>query len=194
MSAVNSLGEQTDDYLVELARKGDDQAFGELITRHHLRCVNLAASILKDRSEAEDEAQNAYLNAFRHLDQLRGGTEFKTWLSRIVIRQCLMLIRDRRGVRFLRLDAGVLDLQCARLDPEREAGDRQLRGILKREIRRMPVLYRDVLILHDVHELHIEEVAYRLGIRIKAAASRLHRARVLLRERILRYRDKRGRL
>ena len=180
--------------LVNLAKEGSQQAFGELVKRHHQKCVSLATCILRNREEAEDEVQNACWKAFEHLDQFHGEADFATWLSRIVVNQCLMFIRTNRRVRFLRLDAGIpgyqsgsIDLPSWRLDPEGELGRRQVEEVLAGEIRRIPALLRNVVRLRDVDELPIEEVARRLGITVPAAKSRLLRARLELRQRILRH-------
>jgi len=186
--------EHDDVELVDLARKGNKQAFGELVKRHHHRCVSLAACILRDREEAEDEVQNACWKAFEHLDQFQGESDFSIWLSRIVVNQCLMFMRARRRVHFLHLDAGIpgyqsgsIDLPCCKLDPEGEVGRRQVGEVLEREIRRIPALLRNVVLLRDVAELPIAEVADRLGITVSAAKSRLLRARLELRQRVLRH-------
>ena len=186
--------ECSDADLVESAKIGDRQAFGELVKRHHHWCVGLASGILRDRGDAEDEAQNAYWNAFQRLHQYQGDAEFSTWLARIVVNQCLMSIRARRRARFLHLDAGVpgqssgsIDLPSWRLDPEGELGSRQVREVLEQEIRCIPALLRNVVLLNDVQELPIAEVANRLGISVSAAKSRLLRARLELRRRILRH-------
>jgi RNA polymerase sigma-70 factor (ECF subfamily) len=186
--------ENNDADLVESAKRGDQQAFGELVKRHHHWCVGLASGILRDRGDAEDEAQNAYWNAFQHLDQFQGDAEFSTWLARIVVNQCLMFVRARRRARFLRLDAGIaghasasIDLPSWRPDPEGELGSREVREVLEREIRGIPALLRNVVLLRDVEELPIAEVADRLGITISAAKSRLLRARIELRQRVLRH-------
>jgi RNA polymerase sigma-70 factor (ECF subfamily) len=186
--------EDEDVQLVDQARNGDAQAFGELVKRHHHRCVSLAACILRDWEEAEDEVQNACWKAFEHLDQFQGDSDFSIWLSRIVVNQCLMFMRARRRVRFLHLDAGIpgyqsgsIDLPCGKLDPEGEVGRRQVGEVLEREIRRIPALLRNVVLLRDVDELPIAEVAHRLGITVSAAKSRLLRARLELRQRVLRH-------
>jgi RNA polymerase sigma-70 factor (ECF subfamily) len=191
---VNQDDDCSDIDLVDQAREGDKQAFGELIKRHHHRCVSLASCILQDRGEAEDEAQNAYWKAFEHLDQFQGDADFSIWLSRIVVNQCLMFMRAKRRTRFLYLDAGIagfpgasIELPSWRPDPEGEVGSRQVKEVLNREIRCMPALLRNVLLLRDVEELPIAEVANRLGITIPAAKSRLLRARQELRQRLLRH-------
>ncbi len=191
---VNQDDACSDIDLVDQAREGDKQAFGELIRRHHHRCVSLASCILQDRGEAEDEAQNAYWKAFQHLDQFQGDADFSIWLSRIVVNQCLMFMRAKRRTRFLYLDAGIpgypgasIELPSWRPDPEGEVGSRQVKEVLNREIRCMPALLRNVLLLRDVEELPIVEVADRLGITVPAAKSRLLRARQELRQRLLRH-------
>ena len=193
--------EYSDVDLVELTRQGDTQAFNELFTRHHHWCVGLASGILRDRGDAEDEAQNALWNAFLHLDQFHGEAEFSTWLARIVVNQCLMFIRTRRRARFLHLDAGIpghpsgsIDLPSLRLDPEGEVGSRQVRDVLEQEIRSIPALLRSVVLLRDVEELPIGEVANRLGISVSAAKSRLLRARIEVRQRVLRHCGSSGRV
>jgi RNA polymerase sigma-70 factor (ECF subfamily) len=180
--------------LVRMAGEGNREAFGELVKRHHRFCVALASAILRDRGDAEDEAQNAYWSAYQHLDQFHGEAEFSAWLGQIVVNRCLMLIRARKRTRFLHLDAGIpgssgisIDLPCRRPDPEGALGSQQVRDVLQREIRRIPPLLRNVVLLRDIEELPIGEVAFRLGISVSAAKSRLLRARMELRERVMRH-------
>jgi len=185
--------ELADSDLIDCARRGDEWAFSELMKRHRNWCVGLASFILRDNGDAEDQAQNAIWKAFQHLDQFQGEAEFSNWLSRIVVNQCLMFLRGKRRVRFLHLDAGIpgyggiIDLPSWRPDPEGELGSRQVRKVLASEIRRIPPLLRHVLILRDVQELPMRDVADRLGITVPAAKSRLSRARIELRARVLRH-------
>jgi RNA polymerase sigma-70 factor, ECF subfamily len=192
MFTVDNNHGTTDLHLVQLARNGDETAFGELVKRHHGRCIGLAYFMLRDRQDAEDEAQNAYWKAFRHLNQFQGEVEFSAWLSRILVNQCLMLIRDRRRARFLHLDSevpggGSADLPSRRPGPEGELGSRQVYEVLESEIRRIPRLLREVLVLRDLQELPMMDVARKLGITVSAAKSRLLRARTELRSRVLRH-------
>jgi RNA polymerase sigma-70 factor, ECF subfamily len=183
----------SDTKLLEAARQGDKDAFGDLVRRHHPRCVNLAASILRDPGEAEEEVQNAFWKAFRHLDQFQGEAEFFSWLLRIVKNQCLMLIRRRRGLQLVRLDdrgpedSMSLQLSSGEVDPETEFGSREVQDLLHMEIGRIPPLLRTVIMLRDVKQLSIADVAHHLGITVPAAKSRLLRARFELRERMLRH-------
>ena len=184
----------SDDQLVDMARNGDREAFGELVRRHRQKCVDLASYFLRNRGDAEDEAQNALSQAYRHLDQYQGEAEFSTWLSRIVANQCLMLMRGRRRAQFIYLDepakgpkALPVELPATASDPEGEMAYSQMIGVLQREIRRIPPVLRKVMELRDIQELPMMEVAEQLGITVPAAKSRLLRARLELRERMSRH-------
>ena len=179
--------------LVKLARTGDDAAFGELISRHWSRCVDLACFYVRNRHDGEDQVQNAALNAYQHLDQFHGDAEFSTWLSRIVVNQCLMLLRTQRRARFIYLDQGTpepaempVQLAAKQPSPEGEFAARELSSVLHSEIRRIPPLLRNVMMLRDVEERPIAEVSEVLGISPSAAKSRLVRARTELRHRVVR--------
>lgn len=193
-SLRNERTERSDRQLVEAARAGDRNAFGELVRAHERRCVNLAVSILRDRGEAEEETQNACWKAFEHLNQFQGEAEFATWLLRIVENQCLMLLRRRRMARFVHLDdrdgehgSDYMQLPSPGTDPEGEFGNKEVIQRLKQEIRRMPPLLRNVLIMRDVDGLAITDLAAHLSISVAAAKSRLLRARNELRQRMLKH-------
>jgi len=192
--ATMELTTLTDQQLVELARGGDRQAFGELIQRHWRKCVDLACFFLRNRGDAEDQAQNAFLKAYEHLDQYQGEAEFATWLGRIVANQCLMLMRVRRRARFVYLDQApsepkALPVQRAAPDPdpEGELGFLQLTQVVKFEVSRIPRLMRNVMLLRDIQGLPMRDVADQLGITVSAAKSRLVRARAELRNRMTRH-------
>jgi RNA polymerase sigma-70 factor (ECF subfamily) len=183
-----------DSELVAEARAGNREAFSVLINRHHRTCVNIASFILRDRSDAQDEVQKACFKAFEHLDQYHGDAEFLTWLLRIVSNQCLMLIRVRRRVRYVYIDADTdrersmpIELPSVAANPEGELINQEMHEVLQREVRRIPPLLRNVLILRDVEELPMADVAARLQITLPAAKSRLLRARIELRERVKRH-------
>ena len=190
----NNVVKLLDAQLVGLAKQGDRDAFGELIERHRRRCANLATAILRHRGEAEEETQNACWKAFKHIDQFHGEAEFSTWLLRIVENQCLMLIRQRRLAQFVHLDDvepergnAPVQLPAPDADPEGELGKREVLKVLQSEIRGIPPLLRTVLVLRDVEELPVTDLAAKLGITVAAVKSRLLRARAELRRRMLRH-------
>ena len=192
LSSAPCGGTQNDEELVERAREGDKNAFGELIERYHAKCINIATFILRDRAEAEDMVQKAYCSAFCHLDQYQDGPGFDCWLLRIVKNQCLMLIRVRSRARLVHIDADInrerrrpVELTSQDSDTEEDLMEHEMREVLHREIGRIPPLLRNVLVLRDVQELPMSDVAAQLQITVAAAKSRLLRARQELRERVL---------
>jgi RNA polymerase sigma-70 factor, ECF subfamily len=188
------LTELTDPQLVDLARGGDKQAFSELVQRHWRKCVDLGCFFLRNRGDAEDQAQNAVVKAYEHLDQYQGEAEFATWLARIVANQCLMLMRVRRRARFVYLDeasseprAVPVQIAATDPDPEGELSYAQLSQVLRFEVGRIPRLMRNVMLLRDIQGLPMRDVADQLGITVSAAKSRLVRARAELRSRMTRH-------
>jgi RNA polymerase sigma-70 factor (ECF subfamily) len=190
---------RTDEELVSLAQAGENGAFAELIERYHKNCEKVAVSILRDRQDAEDEVQNACWKAYEHLDRFQGDSKFSTWLTRIVVNQCLMRLRQTRRARFVYLDeplttedARTLDLPSMASSPEEALGKTEVAHVLEREISRIPPLLRHVFVLRDVQQLPMPDVAAKLGISVAAAKSRLLRARLELRQRLTKHQGRLG--
>jgi len=188
---------RTDEELVRLAQAGDTAAFGELVERHLPLCLSRAFLLLRNRTDAEDEVQNAFSKAFECLEQFRFEGPFAAWLCRTVQNQCLMLIRSRRQVGFLSVDGtsvshARLELVDRFADQEEMLGIQQVDHLLRREISRIPPLMRNVIVLRDVEGLPMAEVAARLGVSVPAAKSRLMRARTEMRSRLSKYCGARG--
>ncbi len=192
--AVNEHPKLKDSELVQLSLNGDREAFGELIQRHWRKCVDVACYFLRNRDDAEDQAQNAVMRAFEHLNQYQGEAEFSTWLARIVANQCLMLMRVRRRARFVYIDEPIsgqktvpFQLPSSEPDPEGELAYAQLTEVLRSEVGRIPRLMRNVMVLRDIQGLPMSDVAGQLGITVSAAKSRLVRARTELRSRMTKH-------
>ena len=185
---AGNLGE-TDEELVERSRRGDTKAFGKLIQRHYGTCLKRATFMMRNRNDAEDEVQNACWKAFQYLEQYRGEGTFSAWLGRITENQCLMRIREQRKSYFLYLDEASdsnvrLELVCQGTNAEDEFGEQQVVNLVRREISSIPPLLRNVMLLRDVQQLPMPEVASQLGLSVPAAKSRLMRARLELRRRV----------
>lgn len=194
MQNRDQLAIPSDSELVERCQEGDGEAFSELIARHQTAALKIALSILRDRQDAEDEVQNAFWKAYEHITQFQREAKFSTWLTRIVVNQCLMRLRQMRRAKFLYLedapigDEGLsLELPDGRQSPEQELGKDQVARVLHEEIRRTPPLLRTVFLLRDVEQKPMPEVASSLGISVAAAKSRLLRARAELRSRMRRH-------
>ena len=188
-----------DEALVDMAQSGNDQAFAELVERHQNSCLKLALSILRDKPDAEDEVQNACWKAFQHLAQFNREAKFSTWLTRIVVNQCLMRLRQAKRAKLFYMDdvqvgedVVTLELRDTGLNPEQTLGKSEVANVIHQEIDRIPPLLRKVFLLRDVQQLSMHDVAAQLGISIAAAKSRLLRARIELRTRMSKHQSTLG--
>lgn len=182
----------TDEELVVRAQGGDAGAFSDLIQRHLPTCLKRAFGMLRNHCDAEDEVQNACAKAFENLKTFRSEGPFSAWLCRIVHNQCLMRLRESRNVSFFYVDATTeansrLELVNQTPDPEENLGAEQVNTLLHREISHVPPLMRGVLVLREIDDLPMPEVAARLGLSLPAAKSRLMRARQEMRSRLGRH-------
>ena len=162
--------------------------------RYQVPALKVAVSIVRDKEDAEDEVQNAFWKAYEHIDQFHQDAKFSTWLTRIVVNQCLMRLRRGRRAKFASIDEAqtgeatpAVELRDERQSPEQILGRAEVAAVLKDEIRRTPPLLRSVFLLRDVQQLPMPEVAHTLGISVAAAKSRLLRARAELRNRMRRH-------
>lgn len=159
--------------LVERARAGHRDAFGELVRRHSGLAIGVATRMLRDSDAAEDAAQEAFVRAWRSLDGFRGDARFTTWLYRIVTTTCLQVIRRRRPV-----DGGPIDdLHAAGPGPEELAVAGDLRARVDDAVQQLSPGDRAAFVLRTFEGLSYEEVGDTLDISVAAVRSRLRRAR-----------------
>jgi RNA polymerase sigma-70 factor (ECF subfamily) len=167
--------------------------------RHNGKLFRIARAILKDDAEAEDALQDAYLDAYRHINDFEGGAQVGTWLTRIVINQAFIrLRRERRNrvvVPFGDLPSTERDEVRANAPDEHSESPpsatlrAEIRRILERRIDELPVVFRTVFVLREIEGMTVQETAECLSIPAATVRSRLFRARVLLREALARDMD-----
>lgn len=161
--------------------------------RYNGRLFRVARAILKDDSEAEDALQDAYLAAYRHMGDFRGGSQLSTWLTRIVVNQSLMRLRKQKRDRVVVPFGQRCDEHVAVEVPDQHAESptdavlrAEIRTMLERRIDELPVTFRTVFVMREVEEMTVEETATCLSIPAATVRSRLFRARALLRESLAR--------
>ena len=172
----------SDDEVVARVRAGDTPLFELLMRRHNQRMYRVVRSILRDEAEVEDVMQEAYVQAFTHLDQFLGHARFSTWLTRIAVHEAFRRCKRRR--RFTGLDDVVGCLESPEAGPEKRAFHGELRQILEASIDRVPENFRTVFMLREVEGLSTAETAECLSIPEETVKTRLHRARQQLRPQI----------
>jgi len=178
----------SDNQLVEFAVEGRAEAFGVLHRRYRRRLQRTALRITKNAEDSEDAVQEAFLNAFRHIESFNGRSSFYTWITRIVINTCLMQLRQRRGWSCVPLDEAVregeLSLQETIADPsvdiEGEYGERQRVELLAQAISALTPKLRTFVDAYRRSDCTVVELAELHQISLAAAKSRLVRARVAL--------------
>ena len=170
--------------LIAGAIRKDEGAVREIIRRYNQRLYRLARSILRDDSEAEDALQEAYLRAFSQLASFRGEAAFGTWLGRIVLNEALGRRRRCRTSVELIETAEVIPFPHASqsIDPERSLAQHEIGKLLEQAIDRLPDDFRAVLIARAVEGLSTKETAALLDLNAKTVKTRLHRARLLVKQ------------
>ncbi len=184
--------DRDDAALLARLRAGDEAAYEELVRAYGGRLLAVARRLLRNEDDAGDAVQDAFLSAFRALDGFEGGSRISTWLHRIVVNAALMKLRTKRRKPEQPIDdmlPGFLEnghlanpAGTWRELPEDLVGQSELRDLVLASIDRLPEGYRNVLLLRDIEELDTEETASAMGISANAVKTRLHRARLALRE------------
>ena len=162
---------------------GELGAFGGLLEEYGDRMYSIALRITGSPEEAEDATQDALLAAYQHRERFRGEASLTTWLYRIVVNVALQRVRTRRPVASLE-DTGLARAQVTDWsdDLARRVASAELREMIERGIGLLPEDLRVVLVLRDVEQFSTAEAADILELTEAALKSRLHRARLLLRQ------------
>ena len=185
------LSEGEERALVARLQSDDDTAYEEVVRRFGPRMLSVARRMLTQEQDAQDAVQDAFLSAFKAIDRFQGDAKLGTWLHRIVVNAALMKLRSKRR----KPEAAIDDLLPKYHDDGHRRGNGDWRvthdtAVQTSEIReqvlaaidKLPDLYRDILMLRDIEELSTEETAKQLEITEGAVKTRLHRARLALRE------------
>jgi RNA polymerase sigma-70 factor (ECF subfamily) len=172
----------TDYELTQAAASGDMPAFEELYARHSRRVYSLCLRMTANTAEAEDLAQEVFIQLYRKSGSFRGESAFTTWLHRLTVNQVLMHFR-RRGVKVEQVtDDGESPQQVVAGTENPSQMPVVDRIALDRAVGKLPPGYRAVFVLHDVEGHEHEEVARLLGCSVGTSKSQLHKARMKLRQ------------
>lgn len=169
----------------------DDTAYEEVVRRFGPRMLSVARRLLTQEQDAQDAVQDAFLSAFKSIGNFQGDAKLGTWLHRIVVNAGLMKLRSKRR----KPEAAMDDLLPRYHDDGHRRGNgdwrvthdtasqtNEIREQVLAAIDKLPDMYRDILMLRDIEELSTEEAAKQLEITEGAVKTRLHRARLALRE------------
>jgi RNA polymerase sigma-70 factor (ECF subfamily) len=182
VTAAETDTPRTSDYaLAQKAAEGDMKAFEQLYERHNRRVYSLCLRMTQNVSEAEDLAQEVFIQLFRKIGSFRGESAFTTWLHRLTVNQVLMHFR-KRGVRMEQTtDDGETPVQIVKGTENPNAMPVVDRIALDHAIAQLPPGYRTVFTLHDIEGHEHEEIGRMLGVSVGTSKSQLHKARMKLR-------------
>jgi len=167
--------------LAQRSANGDMGAFQELYERHNRRVYSLCLRMTGNVVEAEDLAQEVFIQLFRKIGSFRGESAFTTWLHRLTVNQVLMHFR-KRGVRLEQTtEEGEVPIQIVKGTENPNAMPVVDRIALDKAIAQLPPGYRTVFTLHDIEGHEHEEIARMLGCSVGTSKSQLHKARMKLR-------------
>ncbi len=183
------------DALLNKLQAGDPLAFAQFVEENQGQVYNLALRMLNDPQEAEDVLQETFLNAYKALPEFQGRSSLSTWLYRIASNASLMRLRKKRPDTVsvdepLTLDAGdsvprqLVDWSNL---PEDELISNESRHVMDEAVSELPEPLRIVFVLRDLEGLSTAETGEVLGLSEGAVKTRLHRARLKLREKLSSY-------
>jgi RNA polymerase sigma-70 factor, ECF subfamily len=187
--------QEEDRRLLARAQEGDVSAFETLVGLHQDRVYGLALRMTRSEADAAEITQDTFLSAYQHLKDFRGEAAFGSWVHRIAANHALMRLRHRRVAQAVEselqapefTERGTLadyPVSDWSRDAEEKALDAELGQAIQQATDRLPEGYREVFLLKDVDGLSYEQIAEVTGDSIPAIKSRLHRARLALREAI----------
>jgi RNA polymerase sigma-70 factor (ECF subfamily) len=187
-AVVSDLRAWSEKQLIAAAKSGRRAPFGELCERHMKRVSGVTRRIARNREDAEDAAQECFLNAFVHLKDFDGRSQFATWLTRIAINAALMKLRKNRGAREVPIDepnpsyepVAQREFPDDAPDPEESCCLRERKRIVTSAISGLRPRARNVVELIHLQEHSITETAQILGISTGAVKTRMFHAKIAL--------------
>jgi RNA polymerase sigma-70 factor (ECF subfamily) len=179
---VLDLAEMADQDAVARTLAGDGDAFTGVVRRHARGLVALCSRTVRDPRLGEELAQEAFAHAYARLASFRGDCRFRHWLYRIAVNGCRDFLKA--GARAERPSDLTGDELVSALDPERDAAARQAVTALWEALAALPAKYREAFTLFHVENMGYDEIQAITGVRTNALKVRVHRARVMLRDRL----------
>ncbi len=194
--ATNEDQNASDLDLVQRIKRGDDQAFKEMVDRYNARVYSLSYGVLRNPEDAEEATQDAFLTLYRKIGTFDESKKFFSWFYRVALNAAYSRARRRKPAVTISLDDYVPKFRddghaaspefAAFVDgAEDEAIAQDLAERAEGFIAELPDAYRDAIWMVDVEEMKPADVAETLDISIAALKSRLHRARLFVRQRLL---------
>ena len=194
MSVESATGQPaTPDSLIEQCLSGDQAAWEVIVRQNWRKVFNVAYKFVGKHDEAEDLTQDIFLKIFKALNTFDRRANFQTWIISISRNLCIdhyRSVRKERQTIAREVDAGELQPVSTDRGPYQAAEHRDLRGLLRQALQRLPVTLRTAVVLRDLQELSYQEIAQQLGLPEGTVKSRINRGRIELAQQLRRLQDK----
>jgi RNA polymerase sigma factor (sigma-70 family) len=175
----------SDEDIVERVVAGDVYLYEVLIRRLNARMFRISMSFIGDDMEAEDILQNVYINAYRNLAKFSSKAKFSTWITRILINECIL--RKKKLMRQRQILSGKENMERDMQTPLNSLINKELKGLLESAITALPEKYRIVFVMREIEEMSTQETMDILDIEESNVKIRLMRAKTILRSQLSDY-------
>jgi len=181
----------TDNEIITQILQGDKNRYAILVRRYNQRLYKVGISILNDDAEVEDAMQVTYINAYENLGKFAFKSSFSTWLTRILINECLLRLKKRGKTIIMNDDKIENEMQHQQREevqtPVTKVLNTELKNILDDAIRKLPEIYRTIFVMREIENMNVAETQECLDISEVNVKVRLNRAKVMLRDLLANY-------
>jgi RNA polymerase sigma-70 factor (ECF subfamily) len=183
---------EQDSVLLARVREGDRKAFGELVSNHKTTVFSTIYSIIGNTQEAEDIAQEVFINAYTAAGSFKGKSSFSTWLYSVTVNKCMDYLRERKRKEYYEVELDkeerlkLKELTMNSVASTYQNTERQeLQEIIQKVLNSLPEKYRVILVLREIEELSYQEIAHVMKVSVNKVKVLLFRARQKMKEKLL---------
>jgi RNA polymerase sigma factor (sigma-70 family) len=173
--------------IIEEVLKGNKERYALLMKKYNQRLYRIGKSYLEDEQDIEDAMQEAYIKGFQNLVKFANRSEFATWITRILINECLQKLKKTRRANRTDINEENVELMnyTDKNNPEKESLNKELKGFLESTIALLPEKYRVIFIMREVEKMSIEETSRTLELTESNVKVRLNRAKEMLKNSLM---------
>lgn len=181
MDSILSKPDQIPDIVIlERIIAGEKKLFELIMRRYNQRLYRIGMSILNSDDETEDAMQTAYISAYEHLDQFENRSSFATWLTRIMLNECMA--RQKKKQRFKMETESQLENHTGMVTPAQTLVNQELNTVLEKAVAQLPEKYRLVFVMREIEDMSVRETSEALSLEEPNVKVRLNRAKAMLRD------------
>jgi RNA polymerase sigma-70 factor (ECF subfamily) len=177
----------TDDEIITRVLSGEKNLYALLIRRYNQRLYRVAMSIVNDDVDAEEMMQATYIKAWENLGKFQYKSAFSTWMTRILINECLLRLKQRKRETFIPFNTpgaeiNNVEAMSKQQTPRMKSENTELKKILEKTISELPEKYRTVFVMREIENMNVDETKDCLGISESNVKVRLNRAKSMLKD------------